>query len=414
MAKRHLPVYPNLQQLKNQAKDLLRAFREQNVEAVGEFKSFHPRVHEVSNPKLSDAQLVLARSYGVPSWPRLVLACEMTDAIHRDDLEAVKDLITKHPELLFEDARGVSSNWGPPMSYAANLGRDDIIQMLAAAGAKDIQHAFDRACLQGKLETARWLHLHGAQLVPGIVMGACETQNAAGLALLLELGAELSDEGGNHLAPPAMILETYSRNPTGKHRCLALMVEQGVSIPDTPVMALHLGRTDLLASHLQRDPDLLARRFSYRDIYPLELGCHDDESLGLHGTTLDGTTLLHLSIDFDEMETAVWLMDHGADVNAPAEVDADGFGGHTPIFNAVVSQAHTCGRQRDASMLQLLLKNGADVNVQASLRKRLRFVDDETEHFYRDVTPLEYGLQFHEKRWTCRAVMQLLSAVMPN
>ena len=295
------------------------------------------------------------------------------------------------------------------MSYAANLGRDEIIQVLAAAGAKDVQHAFDRACLQGQIETARWLFEHGATLQRGIVMGACETQNAAGLKLLLELGAELCDSDGNALAPLAMLLETYCRNPEGKHQCLELMARHGVRLPNTPVMALHRGRIELLQDYLRRDPKLLNKRFSYRDIYPLELGCHEDTSLGLHGTPLDGTTLLHMCVDFDEMDIARWLLKNGADVNAKARIDAEGFGGHTPLFNAVVSQANTCGRQQNASMAKLLLSYGADSSVRASIRKRLRFVDDESEHVYRDVTPLSYGQAFHEKRWTRKAVLQLLA-----
>lgn len=408
MSHRHLPVYPNFDQLRRQAKDLLREFRQSRVAAREEFARFHPRFQGLEKAKLADAQLVLARSYGVASWPRLVRACQMTDAIQRNDLEAVRQLITAHPGLLDEDARGVPGNWGPPMSYAANLGRDEIVQMLAEAGAKDLQHAFDRACLQGKVETAKWLLAKGAKLQRGIVMGPCETQNSDGLVLLLSLGAELCDEAGYRLAPLAMVLETYSRSPMGKHRCLEMMIEHGVGLPDTPVMALHRGRIDLLAEHLRRDPGLLERRFSLREIYPLEVGCHEDESLGLHGTTLDGTTLLHMCVDFDEMEIARWLLDAGADVNAKAAIDSEGFGGHTPLFNAAVSQANVCGRQRDAAMVKMLIGDGADVFAKATIRKRLRFVDDESTHNYRDVTPLEYALAFHEKRWTSKAVLRVL------
>jgi hypothetical protein len=57
--------------------------------------------------KLAHAQHALARSYGSPSWPRLVLACQMTDAIWRDDAEAVRSLIRRHPRMLHENAHGV-------------------------------------------------------------------------------------------------------------------------------------------------------------------------------------------------------------------------------------------------------------------------------------------------------------------
>ena len=40
---RHLPVRPDLDQLKHQAKDLLRAIRRGDSEAIEEFKKFHPQ-----------------------------------------------------------------------------------------------------------------------------------------------------------------------------------------------------------------------------------------------------------------------------------------------------------------------------------------------------------------------------------
>ena len=393
MPDRHLPVRPNLDQLKHQAKDLLRALRR----------------GDRADAKLADAQLALARSYGLPSWPRLVLACRMTDAIWRDDADAVRDLVLKHPHLLHEDARGVQGNWGPPMSYAANLGRDRIVEMLRDLGAADLQHAFDRACLQGRLDTARRLYAMGARPALDSVMGPAETQSGPGLAFLLELGAGIGDEHGDRLAPVAMVLQTYCRDPQGKHQCLELFAGHGIGLPDTPPMAVHRGRIDLLEDHLRRDPDLLSRTFSHEEIYPPELGCHADHSLALHGTPLAGTTLLHLCVDNDEIEIARWLIERGADVNGKAAIDAEGFGGHTALFGCVVSQPFRVGLRRDAGFACLLLDHGADPNARASLRKRLRFVEDETMHEYRDVTPLAWGERFHDQSWVNKPAMRLIA-----
>ncbi len=416
---RHFPVRPNLDQLKHQSKDLLRAVKRGDPAAVAEFRKHRPQQNnKLSDPadvKLANAQAALARSYGLASWPRLVTACRMTDAIWRGDVDTVRKLVQKDPRLLHENARGTpESNWGPPMSYAANLGQTAIIEMLRAKGAEDLQHAFDRACLQGQLETARRLHAMGASLVPGLVMGPCETLNADGLAFLLGLGAELADAHGDRMAPVALILETYCRGQEGKHRCLKLVAEHGIALPDTPVMALHRGRIDLLEEHLRRDPQLVHRTFLHEEIYPPELGCSADHSLALHGTPLAGTTLLHICVDFDEIEIARWLIAHGADVNAKAEIDADGFGGHTPLFGCVVSQAYMCRLQRDAEFARLLLDHGADPNARASLRKQLRFVPDESMHEYRDVTPLAWGERFHGPgtpghTWISEPAMRLIA-----
>lgn len=409
MATRRLPLRPDLDQLRRRAKELLRAVRSGDPEAIREFREHHPGPARPGEARLHDAQLALARSYEFPSWSRLVLACRLTRAIWQDDAGAVRELVSKHPELLDENVLGATSNWGPPMSHAANLGRERIVTMLRELGSTDLQHAFDRACLQGELETARLLHEMGARPVPGAVMGPAETQCGEGMAYLLELGAGIADEEGDELAPVALVLQTYCRNPEGKHRCLELFAEHGVELPDTPPMAVHRGRVDLLEDHLRRDPDLPGRTFSHAEIYPPELGCHADESLALHGTPLAGATLLHMCVDYDEIEIGRWLIERRADVNVKAESDEDGFGGHTPLFGCVVSQPWRVGLRRDDGFARLLLDHGADPSARASLRKRLRFVEDETLHEYRDVTPLSWGERFHDRSWVSRAAMRLIA-----
>src|SRR5262249_38289501 len=123
---------------------------------------------------------------------------------------------------------------------------------------------------------------------------------------------------GDGLAPGALLLDPYARTPAGKHQCLELCAQRGVELPDTPVMALYRGRIDLLDEHLRRDPGLLTRTFTHREIYPSELGCHADESLALHGTPVAGTTLLHLCVEFLELEVARWLIERGGGVHARA------------------------------------------------------------------------------------------------
>ncbi len=385
---RQLPVRPKLEELDRQAEELLLLS---------------------GKTELADAQLELAKSYGVTSWARLALACHLTHAIWEDDAATVSRLVAAQPALLGEDARGVPGSWGPPMSYAANLGRTAIVELLFGVGAKDLDHAFARACLQGQLATARKLFEYGARPRPGAVMGPAETLNAAGLEFLLELGAPLSDELGNVLAPVALLLQTYARNPDGKHACLALCANAGVELPDTPSVALHCGRIDLLAAQLGRERGNLSRTFSHQEIYPPALGCDQDESLALHGTPIAGGTLLHLAVDTDEMEILRWLLREGAPVDTTATTDLNGFGGHTALFGCVVSQPFRTGRQRDAEAARLLLAQGANPNARASLRKRLRFVEDESTHEFRDVTPLAWGERFHDQAWVNRAAMRAIA-----
>lgn len=415
MPERHFPVRPNLDQLKHQAKDLLRAFRNGDPSAIADVKDFHPERIEADSAKLADAQVVLARSYGIPSWPRLVQACRMTDAIWRDDVEAVRELVLQYPALLHEMARGTEKcNWGPPMSYAANVGRDRIIGMLHELGAADHLHALGRAALQSKIETARMLHkMMGFPKPPeGALLGPAYTLSVSGTELMFELGARVRDENGKRIAPVDCVLETDSRNPSAKHKILELYVQHGLELPDTPTMALHRGRIDLLEQHLRRDPELLRRTFSFEEIYPPELGCHNDP-LATFGTPLGGTTLLHMCIDYDEMEIAQWLVAHGMDVDIKAAIDVDGFGGHTALFCTVVSQPNFWmnhnNKPQIAPFTQLLLDHGADPNVRASLRKELHpGYEMPGMYEYRDVTPLSWGERFHFKKLVSLSAMQLL------
>lgn len=418
MTERALPVRPNLDQLKNQAKDLLHAIHRAESSALEDLHTFHPKQIDPPTAKLADAQLILARSYGANSWTRLVQSCKLIDALWKDDLEGVRQLVLKHPNLLHEHAivrKNNDSNWGPPLTYAANLGRDRIIEMLYQLGARDLRTALNRAALQSRVETARKIYrlMETPQLPEEPLRDPAYTLSTAGTALMLELGAKVYDSTGKPIAPVAVVLETDSRSPEAKHKILELYVQHGLKLPDTPTMALHRGRIDMLAEHLRRDPHLLERTFSFEEIYPPEWGCHD-ETLATHGTPLAGTTLLHMCVDYDEYDIAKWLIEQDMDVNTKAAVDKDGFGGHTALFATVVSQPASWmnhrGKKADGRFAELLLNAGADPNLRASLRKQMHpGYGPDTMHEYRDVTPLGWGENFHRQAFVNRTVMQLIA-----
>jgi ankyrin repeat protein len=412
---RGLPEQPHLDIPKREARELLGLWRKGDRDALDRARRRHPRFKDAPEDavlaasfKLNDAQLVIAREYGFSDWTALKqriaarsAAGALQKAIGTGNCDGVVDLLRANPEMLHLPVW--SGNWGPPMSHAANLGKLEIIQACAELGARDYQHAFDRAVLQGQIDCARWLHAHGAKLAPGIVMGSCETLKASGLRFLLQLGAPLSDQHGNPLAPLALVLETYSRNPAGKHEMLELLAGQGCQLPDTPIMAFHRGGVSALERHLHRDPKLLERRFTLLDIYPPECGCATDGSAGMHWTPINGTMLLHLAIDFREREIFEWLIAQGADVNAQALIDSDGFGGHTPLFNTVV-----CGPWPDGTMARSLLQRGAAIDARASLRKFLDWIENPRWHEAREVTAAEWGRGFPEKNWVNTEALQLV------
>src|SRR5262245_38652945 len=62
--------HPDLDQLKRQAKELLEAFQRGTDEAVAEVHA-HYHGARADTFALHDAQLLIARSYGFDSWPKL-------------------------------------------------------------------------------------------------------------------------------------------------------------------------------------------------------------------------------------------------------------------------------------------------------------------------------------------------------
>jgi hypothetical protein len=82
---RGLPGNANLEQLKKGAKSLQRVVHAGDAGAADVVREFHPRLRDAvpGSPELaafsrSDAQLVIARSFDFPSWPRLKSYLETT------------------------------------------------------------------------------------------------------------------------------------------------------------------------------------------------------------------------------------------------------------------------------------------------------------------------------------------------
>ena len=87
----YLPVRPDLDQLRHQAKDLLHAAQRGDPDAVARIRAVSGRL------MLSSAQLALAREYGFASWARLKLEVERRDILNSRDLSRLARLLAEHP-----------------------------------------------------------------------------------------------------------------------------------------------------------------------------------------------------------------------------------------------------------------------------------------------------------------------------
>lgn len=119
MPVRRLPSNPSLDQLKYQAKDLLKDHAARNLGAAQRLREFHPRFRRLADAeifdahlKLSDAQLAIARESGFPSWARLKRHIEkptLTDQLNLPHHERIEDAVFRRAVDLIDagDAAGL-------------------------------------------------------------------------------------------------------------------------------------------------------------------------------------------------------------------------------------------------------------------------------------------------------------------
>src|SRR5437879_5999032 len=97
--------HTDLDQVKRQAKELLKAFGAGEAAAVAEVNA-HYRGADPTTFALHDAQLVLARAYGFASWPKLkayidgMTAKHFIEAVLSRDLDKVLAMLRARPQLV--------------------------------------------------------------------------------------------------------------------------------------------------------------------------------------------------------------------------------------------------------------------------------------------------------------------------
>lgn len=96
-----LPLGIDLQQYKTQAKELLRQIREGQADALVRLRSHHPEHSQLAasgKVALADAQLVIARENGFPSWAKF-----KNDLIFRNAVQAMADGDARRLEGLLDE-----------------------------------------------------------------------------------------------------------------------------------------------------------------------------------------------------------------------------------------------------------------------------------------------------------------------
>src|SRR5262245_16036725 len=111
MTTSQLPDRPSLESLRKQAKKLARGIAAGDASAIGRVRAQLPQATLPLSQR--DAQLVLAREYGVSGWQDLIkevkqrlgrglewAVSEARRRIHDNDVERLRELLAEYPALL--------------------------------------------------------------------------------------------------------------------------------------------------------------------------------------------------------------------------------------------------------------------------------------------------------------------------
>ena len=376
-----LPENPDLDQLKAQAKELLKAARSGDGEAVVRLENYQLRA-EGKRLMLADAQLVVSREYGYSSWRKLKNHVDhirgdrptpLETAILHEDVPLLKSLLAKNPTLVRLPQKWKARKQAfKPLTFACNFRKLESARTLLRHGAdaeEDHNYPLFRAGLFENQEALLDLLLeHGAD-VNGIglsfdgtdwgpvILGACETLAVTALLWFIRNGADVdfffTRANGEIFNCADMLMKTYVRRPAERAECMKALFETGARIPDTPFTALIARNYERLEQYLKEDSKLLERRWHLDELLQEPFFYDGDNDF----TPVEQTTLLHIAIEQHDFEFAQSLLDHGADVNARAAYLEDGSGGHTPLFHAAVANSTSPGGSR--VRVEFLLERGA-------------------------------------------------------
>ena len=163
--------------------------------------------------------------------------------------------------------------------------------------------------------------------------------------------------------PIVWCYEMYLRGP-GFADCFRAMLEAGATLNDPMLEALLLDDADAL------------RRIAFNPDQQFDLECTF--------TPLKGVSALHVCGEYNSVNCARILIAAGANLNFRASIDADGIGGHTPLFQTVNSHRNYC-----RPMMELLVESGAEIDVH--LKGLVWGIGFEWETAIFEVTPLSYA-----------------------
>jgi len=377
------------QWIADRVRGLLRTRGSAGPAALEQIRAWHPRFEGCSDEEIrqapfteADAQLVYAREHGFDTWEELEQRVELLGraskpeetepflaafrALGAGDVAALSSLLRGHPRLAQERGTNGNTLLNLAVSLAARASDNpglSLVETLLAAGA-DVNDSNDRG----------WTPLHQAGY----------TNQCALAAALIERGADLDPEAHGSGGTPLIVALFWG------HREVADLLGRNSVAPGNLRAAAGLGNQELLEQLFTGEKTLAPGACAARGFYRPHSGFPDwqpssdpqevlDEALVWAcksgrtevlprllraGARLDadpyrGTPLIWAAA-CDRIETAGWLIDHGASVNCKGT-----FGG--PAHGQGLTALHMASQYGHLSMVQLLIQKGADRKIQDDL-----------------------------------------------
>lgn len=298
-----LPPRPDLQQLRKQAKELLRALKSGDAGALKRSREHLPdgglsagREGSGEGPTLADAQCILAREYGFTHWTRLKEHVEsvlleqgdpvelLQEAFHEDDADMVRRLLERRPELrskLNEPLLGFDS---PPITCVRSRRMLDVLLEAGAdldaksrwwAGGFGLLHTGDHDLAAYAIERGAKVDAHAAarlglmDVLRRLVIADPSLVHARGgdgqtplhfartleiAEFLVDHGADLDARDVDHESTPAQYMIRDRQD------IVRFLVGRGCRTD--LFMAAALGDTNLARRHLDADPGCVRMRVS--------------------------------------------------------------------------------------------------------------------------------------------------------
>lgn len=164
------------------------------------------------------------------------------------------------------------------------------------------------------------------------------------------------------------LINMYSRGPAFK-ACMKVLVEYGLEFDDDILLTVLLDDAESLDKHLLKDKSAVLKKYS----------------LDCTFTPLNDVSLLHICAEYNHLDSAKILIKHGADINAIAGLDENGFGGHTPVFHTVNQDSN-----KGIDVLKYLISQKADLEL--TIKGLIWGKGYEWETFIPAVNPISYAM----------------------